>query len=403
MPRKRLISPDFFKHSELYEAELTSALPLRIAFAGLWCQADKRGVFRWRPRELKLEIMPYDEDVDFSDVLETLASYDYIRRYSVGGRDYGYIPSFTRWQTFHRNESPSADPDPPESVTDGVDPLQGRMARAWVPREVRNAVMARDGYRCMECQSTQRLTLDHIVPYAKGGTNDLDNLRVLCRSCNGRKGAKLLQPLATPLQPLATAATSPVAVTVAVTDTGTVAGTVEAATGLQPRPADRPAVIHGYVAYQQQLDELLAAGLPHERAALQSLVRHHPSPDVLVLELHAIASGLHIVRGEHTGRAADIADVMRAVAEMAAGAKPFSVSLFRGFCRRVADRPPEPPSAEEREAARLAREIAARQPAVAIEAPRTPEEIERLRAQREAAMAQFRAEFQRYNPQGIAA
>lgn len=165
---------------------------------------------------------------------------------------------------------------------------------------------------------------------------------------------------------------------------------------------DRPAAA-GRVAYQAQYDELLAAGLPHERAALQALVQHHPAPDVLVLELHATASGLHVVRGQHTGRAADIADVMRAVAEMAASAKPFTVSLFRGFARRVADRPPEPPSAEEREAAKLARQIAVAQPAVAIEAPRTAEELEQLRAQREAAMARFRAEFHRHTTGDAAA
>jgi hypothetical protein len=179
--------------------------------------------------------------------------------------------------------------------------------------------------------------------------------------------------------------------------------TPEAGVAVRAQGADRPPAASQPVAYRQQLDELRAAGLPHERAALDALLAHHPSPDVLVLELHATASGLHVVRGANTGRAADIADVMRAVAEMAASAKPFSVSLFRGFARRVADRPPEPASAEEREAARLAREIAARQPAVVVEKPRTDEEREALRVQREAAMAQFRAEFQRYNPQPAAA
>jgi hypothetical protein len=179
--------------------------------------------------------------------------------------------------------------------------------------------------------------------------------------------------------------------------------TPEAGVAVSARDAERPPVADHPVAYRQQLDDLRAAGLPHERAALDALLAHHPSPDVLVLELHATASGLHVVRGVNTGRAADIADVMRAVAEMAASAKPFSVSLFRGFARRVADRPPEPASAEEREAARLAREIAARQPAVVVEKPRTDEEREALRVQREAAMAQFRAEFQRYNPQPVAA
>lgn len=38
--------------------------------------------------------------------------------------------------------------------------------------------------------STWHLTVDHHVPIALGGGNDRDNLRVLCRSCNSRKGAR---------------------------------------------------------------------------------------------------------------------------------------------------------------------------------------------------------------------
>ena len=34
-----------------------------------------------------------------------------------------------------------------------------------------------------------RLEIDHIHPLARGGTNKLDNLQVLCRSCNARKWA----------------------------------------------------------------------------------------------------------------------------------------------------------------------------------------------------------------------
>lgn len=44
---------------------------------------------------------------------------------------------------------------------------------------------------CAECDSTADLTGDHIVPLSAGGKSEASNLRVVCRSCNSRKGGKL--------------------------------------------------------------------------------------------------------------------------------------------------------------------------------------------------------------------
>lgn len=114
MARIRTIKPEFFRHAGLYEAELHFALPLRLAFAGLWTAADREGRFRWRPRELKLDCLPYD-DVDFSRVLDALATRGFLARYEVDGEQYGWIPGFKAHQIINVRERPSSLPEPNEN------------------------------------------------------------------------------------------------------------------------------------------------------------------------------------------------------------------------------------------------------------------------------------------------
>jgi 5-methylcytosine-specific restriction endonuclease McrA len=45
----------------------------------------------------------------------------------------------------------------------------------------------RDGFRCKNCGSVEKLEIDHIVPVILGGTNKLENLQFLCSDCNGKK------------------------------------------------------------------------------------------------------------------------------------------------------------------------------------------------------------------------
>lgn len=62
--------------------------------------------------------------------------------------------------------------------------------RISIPDAVRQYVYERDNFTCQSCDRTQQqtqLTIDHIIPLAKGGTNDLSNLQTLCFACNRRK------------------------------------------------------------------------------------------------------------------------------------------------------------------------------------------------------------------------
>lgn len=43
---------------------------------------------------------------------------------------------------------------------------------------------------CPMCEKENPLSIDHIIPISKGGSNGLDNLQVLCNSCNSGKGNK---------------------------------------------------------------------------------------------------------------------------------------------------------------------------------------------------------------------
>lgn len=44
------------------------------------------------------------------------------------------------------------------------------------------------GGRCLRC-GAEKLTVDHVIPIVKGGTNYIDNLQPLCGVCNSSKGS----------------------------------------------------------------------------------------------------------------------------------------------------------------------------------------------------------------------
>lgn len=62
-----------------------------------------------------------------------------------------------------------------------------RASVAYDYQKHRSFVYQRDGHRCVYCGAHQNLSLDHVVPLSRGGSNDLDNLATACRSCNSQK------------------------------------------------------------------------------------------------------------------------------------------------------------------------------------------------------------------------
>lgn len=99
MARARNIKPSFFTSEQVADN-----CPLgRLFFIGLWTEADHRGNLEWKPRTLKVKILPFDE-CDIEKIAINLDKSGLIRFYSVNNQTYINIPNFERHQNPHKNE-----------------------------------------------------------------------------------------------------------------------------------------------------------------------------------------------------------------------------------------------------------------------------------------------------------
>lgn len=58
-------------------------------------------------------------------------------------------------------------------------------------RKWRQSIKEYWNYQCAYCGSDENLTLDHITPKSKGGTDRITNLICACKECNSNKAHQL--------------------------------------------------------------------------------------------------------------------------------------------------------------------------------------------------------------------
>lgn len=63
------------------------------------------------------------------------------------------------------------------------------------------AVLAAFNHRCAYCGCDGRMTIEHLEPLSRGGTNERGNIVPACLSCNSRKHAKTVEEFAPHLAP----------------------------------------------------------------------------------------------------------------------------------------------------------------------------------------------------------
>lgn len=170
MARIRTIKPEFFTSEDIVSLSPYA----RLLYVALWCEADKEGRLTWKPKTFKMRYLPGD-NVDIDALCAELVSIKVVVLYGDG---LAYIPGFSKHQHVNPRESAS-DLPAPEGIADS--------GPRKVGKNTKEAVLERDGHKCVRCGSTDSLQVDHILPQSCGGPHIIENLRTLCRSCNASR------------------------------------------------------------------------------------------------------------------------------------------------------------------------------------------------------------------------
>ena len=68
-----------------------------------------------------------------------------------------------------------------------------KVKRNGIHKDIRKRLLLEANHSCQQCGAMESngatLEVDHIVPISKGGSDDYENLQILCATCNRKKGS----------------------------------------------------------------------------------------------------------------------------------------------------------------------------------------------------------------------
>lgn len=108
MARIRSVHPALFSD----EGWVSCGAWARLLFIGLWTDADDRGVFEWRPLQIKMRLLPGD-NIEVEPILDELAAAGMVRSFTEAGKTYGAVKDFQKYQ---RPQKPRAQFPLPDSL-----------------------------------------------------------------------------------------------------------------------------------------------------------------------------------------------------------------------------------------------------------------------------------------------
>jgi hypothetical protein len=163
----------------LWYAEIETKLPLRLVLMAL-INADTGG-----KGLATLDLRDFHRDylrcVDFYDLDKATKFLDAM---GVITRKDNYIHNFTsiHWYIHRGQLEVTAEAPPPAD------------RGSWqISPKLRIDIYRSDNFQCVYCHKeipTEKLTLDHVIPRLRGGSDTRENLVTCCQSCNSKKGSR---------------------------------------------------------------------------------------------------------------------------------------------------------------------------------------------------------------------
>ena len=173
MSRRRSISTDISTDPKLAAiAEEYGTLPL-LLYTWAIPHATDFGQITSNPTQFRLLVCPAlpIKSAEVTCAIQQLVAAGLWRREGEEGHEYLQFPE-DEWSKAHN--------------------IAGKERRKdWkkICKKMRQIILVRDGRDCRECGRDYFPEIDHIFPILHGGTNDPENLQVLCRPCNRKKWA----------------------------------------------------------------------------------------------------------------------------------------------------------------------------------------------------------------------
>ncbi len=106
MGRIRSVHPGLFTD----EAFISLSDAAQVFFIGLWTEADDQGVFEWKPITLRARLRPA-KDGSVEELLAELEANNCVKRFSFGGRQFGAVRNFRKYQRPKKPNSTHVLPD----------------------------------------------------------------------------------------------------------------------------------------------------------------------------------------------------------------------------------------------------------------------------------------------------